>query len=123
MVPPVVLLLAKSPIVSNYDLNSLRMISSGAAPLTRDLVAAVYSRLKVPCKQGYGLSETSPTTHMQRWEDWETAIGSVGRLLSNITAKYMSDDEKELPVGETGELWMKGPNIMMGAFHYIQCCQ
>ena len=65
VVPPVVLLLAKHPIVDKYDLSSLRMINSGAAPLTRELVESVYERLKIPVKQGYGLSETSPTTHTQ----------------------------------------------------------
>ena len=65
VVPPVVLLLGKHPIVTKYNLSSLRMLNSGAAPLTRELVDAVYKRLKVPIKQGYGLSETSPTTHTQ----------------------------------------------------------
>lgn len=65
VVPPVVLLLGKHPVVAKYDLSSLRMMNSGAAPLTSELVDAVYKRLKVPIKQGYGLSETSPTTHTQ----------------------------------------------------------
>lgn len=65
VVPPVVLLLGKHPIIDKYDLSSLRMLNSGAAPLTQELVEAVYARLKVPIKQGYGLSETSPTTHTQ----------------------------------------------------------
>ena len=65
VVPPVVLLLGKHPIIDRYDLSTLRMLSCGAAPLTRELVEAVYKRLKVPIKQGYGLSETSPTTHTQ----------------------------------------------------------
>lgn len=65
VVPPVVLLLGKHPIIDKYDLSSLRMLNSGAAPLTQELVEAVYKRLKVPIKQGYGLSETSPTTHTQ----------------------------------------------------------
>jgi 4-coumarate--CoA ligase len=63
VVPPVILMLGKSPTVDNYDLSSIRMMNSGAAPLTRDLVDTVYKRLKIPIKQGYGLSETSPTTH------------------------------------------------------------
>ena len=65
IVPPVVLLLGKHPVVEKYDLSSLRMLNSGAAPLTQELVETVYARLKVPIKQGYGLSETSPTTHTQ----------------------------------------------------------
>jgi 4-coumarate--CoA ligase len=114
VVPPVVLLLAKSPVVSKYNLSTLRMLNSGAAPLTRDLVESVYGRLKVPIKQGYGLSETSPTTHTQPWQDWNVTIGSVGRLLPNQIAKYMNAEEKEVPAGQTGELWLKGPNVFKG---------
>ncbi|KAH8147373.1 uncharacterized protein LAJ45_08529 [Morchella importuna] len=86
VVPPVVLLLAKNPIVDNYDLSSLRMVNSGAAPLTKELVEAFYTRLKIP----------------------------VGTLLPNMTAKYVAEDGTELAPGQTGELWMKGPNIMLG---------
>lgn len=114
VVPPVVLMLGKNEVVSKYDLSSMRMMNSGAAPLTKELVDAVYNRLKIPIKQGYGLSETSPTTHTQPWERWQSTIGSVGTLLPNQIAKYMSPEEKEVPAGETGELWIKGPNIFMG---------
>lgn len=114
VVPPIVLLMSKHPLVSKYDLSSVRMMNSGAAPLTRELVEAVHSRLGIPVKQGYGLSETSPTTHTQPWEDWDKTIGSVGTLLPYQTAKYMSPEEKEMPVGEVGELWIKGPNVFKG---------
>ncbi|KAJ9645322.1 hypothetical protein H2199_003328 [Coniosporium tulheliwenetii] len=92
VVPPVVLLLSKHPI----------------------LVEALYARLKIPVKQGYGLSETSPTTHTQPWESWDKTIGSVGTLLPNQVAKYMDAEEKEVPAGQTGELWIKGPNVFKG---------
>ncbi|KAE8380697.1 hypothetical protein BDV26DRAFT_256830 [Aspergillus bertholletiae] len=119
VVPPVVLLLSKHPIVEKYDLSTLRMMNSGAAPLTRELVEAVYARIKCGIKQGYGLSETSPTTHTQPWEEWRTSIGSVGKLLPNMEAKYMTmpEDEsepREVSAGEVGELYMKGPNIFQG---------
>jgi 4-coumarate--CoA ligase len=114
VVPPVVLLLGKHPVVSKYDFSSIRMMNSGAAPLTRELVETVHKRLGVPVKQGYGLSETSPTTHTQPWADWNKTIGSVGTLLPNQTAKYMSPEETEMPVGEVGELWIKGPNVFKG---------
>lgn len=114
VVPPVVLLLSKHPCVDDYDLSSIRMLNSGAAPLTREIVDALYARTKLKVKQGYGLSETSPTTHMQPWEDWQRYIGSVGPMLANQTAKFMGEDGKELAVGEVGELWIKGPNIFKG---------
>ena len=112
--PPVVLLLGKHPIVDKYDLSSLRMLNSGAAPLTQELVETVFKRLKIPIKQGYGLSETSPVTHTQPWELWDSTIGAVGTLLPNQTAKYMSPMEVEVPAGEVGELWIQGPNVFKG---------
>jgi acyl-CoA synthetase (AMP-forming)/AMP-acid ligase II len=117
--PPVVLLLGKHPIVDKYDLSSLRMMNSGAAPLTRELVETTSARIKVGIKQGYGLSETSPTTHMQPWHEWDKTVGSVGKLVGNMEAKYMTtpeDDSEpvEVPAGQVGELYMRGPNIFLG---------
>lgn len=119
VVPPVVLLLGKHPIVEKYDLSTIRMMNSGAAPLTKELVEAVYSRLGVGIKQGYGLSETSPTTHTQPWPEWRSSVGSVGKLLPNMEAKYMNmpedgSDPTEVPTGEVGELYLRGPNIFLG---------
>jgi len=115
VVPPVLLLIAKHPIVDKYNLSSLRMCNSGAAPLTKELVEQVNKRVRLPIKQGYGLSETSPTTHAQLWEDWDKSIGSVGKLVTNMQAKYLAPDGKtELKRGETGELAVKGPNVFVG---------
>ncbi|KAF3912090.1 hypothetical protein ABW21_db0203628 [Orbilia brochopaga] len=114
VVPPVVLALAKHPVVSKYNLSTVRMMNSGAAPLTSEIQDAVFNRLRLKTKQGYGLSETSPTTHAQPWADWKDKIGSVGPLLPNMTAKYVGEDGIEVPAGKTGELWLKGPNIMLG---------
>ncbi|RDW76943.1 hypothetical protein BP6252_04996 [Coleophoma cylindrospora] len=123
VVPPVLLQLAKSGIVDRFDLSSLRMMSSGAAPLSRELVDAVYKRLRVPIKQAYGLSETSPTTHSQPWDTWDKYIGSVGPLLANQIVKYMSPEEVELPLGTAGEIWIKGPNIFQGYLNNPQGTQ
>ncbi|KAL2834305.1 hypothetical protein BDW59DRAFT_137676 [Aspergillus cavernicola] len=119
VVPPVVLLLGKHPIVEKYNLSSLRMLNSGAAPLTQELVEAVYNRLHIGIKQGYGLSETSPTTHTQPWSEWRESAGSVGILLPNMEAKYMTMPEdgsepREVPAGEVGELSLRGPNVFLG---------
>lgn len=63
--PPVIVQLARGANVSNYNLSSLRMITSGAAPLTRELVDTVHRKLNLKINQAYGLSETSPMTHTQ----------------------------------------------------------
>lgn len=114
VVPPVVLLLSKHPCVPNYDLSSIRMLNSGAAPLTREIVEQLHNRTSLPVKQGYGLSETSPCTHIQAWCDWQKYIGSVGKMVPNTTAKFMSPEGTEVPTGQVGELWISGPNIFKG---------
>jgi len=112
--PPVLVRLARDTVVDNYDLSSVKMITSGAAPLTQELVDAVHKRLKIKINQAYGLSETSPMTHTQPWDEWYDSVGSVGKMFPNMTAKYMSPEEKELGPGEAGELWLAGPNIFRG---------
>lgn len=128
IVPPIMVLLAKHPAVDKYNLGSLRMLNSGAAPLTKDLIEAVYARTHVPSKQGYGLTETSPSTHTQPWEEWDKSIGSVGKMLPNLEAKFMTiiktpdEDEHatsnatpvEVAPGEVGELYLRGPNVFIG---------
>ena len=63
--PPIVVHLARSELVKTYDLSSLKAITSGAAPLTKELVDTVYKKLKIKINQAYGLSEMSPMTHAQ----------------------------------------------------------
>ncbi|KIW62212.1 hypothetical protein PV04_10408 [Phialophora macrospora] len=116
IVPPIVLLLCKHPAVSSYDLSSIRMTNSGAAPLSREMVESCFKRTGIRVKQGYGLSETSPTAFNQPWEDWNVTVGSVGQVLSNMEAKICvpSRDAAPLPFGTVGELHVRGPNIFMG---------
>jgi 4-coumarate--CoA ligase len=112
--PPVIVRLARDKMVDDYNLSSVKMITSGAAPLTRELVDAVYKRLQIRINQAYGLSETSPMTHTQPWDEWYDSVGSVGKMFPNMTAMYMSPEEKELGPGEAGELWLAGPNVFKG---------
>ncbi|KAF2031005.1 acetyl-CoA synthetase-like protein [Setomelanomma holmii] len=93
--PPVIVRLARDKMVEKYDLSSLKMITSGAAPLTKELVDAVHKRLKLRINQAYGLR-------------------SVGKMFPNMLAKYMSAEGKELGPGEVGELWLSGPNVFKG---------
>jgi 4-coumarate--CoA ligase len=115
VVPPVVLLLAKHPIVDKYNLSSLRMMHSSAASLTEDLVKMNHKRLGVPIKQGYGLTECSPGVATQAWESWNKPIGSAGNLLPSLTIKIMDPTgTTEVPTGTEGEIWLSGPNVFKG---------
>ncbi len=81
MAPPVVVALAKHPLVDNFDLSSLRCVMSGAAPLDSALQAACGERLDCEVFQGYGLTETSPVTHAWRTDEPCTpgAVGNAPR--------------------------------------------
>ena len=125
VVPPMCLLLSKHPCIDHYDLSSIRMLNSGAAPLTRELVAAMYKRTGLKVKQAYGLSETSPTCIAQPWDEWDKSVGSIGKLLPNMEAKFCAMPgsaeghdpsvlAKEVSQGQTGELYLKGPNVFLG---------
>ncbi|GAB1310391.1 4-coumarate-CoA ligase [Madurella fahalii] len=114
--PPVILAFGKHPAVDGYDLSSLKVLHSGAAPLTKELTEAVWNRLKMPVKQGFGLSETSAVVCCQVVDEWAKFMGSVGKLMPNMEARIVGDDGKDVPEGEPGELWLKGPNVFPGYF-------
>ncbi|PHH87828.1 hypothetical protein CDD83_8362 [Cordyceps sp. RAO-2017] len=98
--PPIILQLSKHSLVSKYDLSSIRFICSGAAPLSRELVANVWKRLRIGVKQGYGLSESSPVAVNQFPDEWWQFQGSVGRLVPNMQGKIVDLEGKELPAGQ-----------------------
>jgi 4-coumarate--CoA ligase len=92
VVPPVLVLLAKDPIVSNYDLSSITHYQCGAAPLSAELSMAVSKRLNSKCVQCYGMTESSPGSHIQPLDD--DSHGIVGRMLPGMTAKIVNEDGK-----------------------------
>lgn len=98
--PPVVLALSKEAVVDTYDLTSLKILHCGAAPITSDLIEMVWKRLKVPVKQGYGLSEASPVSHVQSPDEWAKFMTSVGKLVPNMESKIVDTEGNEVAVGE-----------------------
>ncbi|OLL24927.1 putative 4-coumarate--CoA ligase 1 [Neolecta irregularis DAH-3] len=115
IVPPVALALATSPVVSKYDLSSLEVLSCAAAPLKKDLQERLMARLpRSRILQMYGMTEASPVTHLQRIAD-HGFTGTVGTLVPNMEARIVDDNTgKDLGINETGELLVRGPNVMMG---------
>ncbi len=116
LVPPILVALAKHPMVDDYDLSALVRIVSGAAPLGEELAAAVHQRLGCEVKQGFGMTEASPVTHFvpASRTPW-TKYGSIGSVVPGVDAKLMDvDTGEEVAEGEPGELWVRGPNVMAG---------
>lgn len=118
LVPPIILALAKHPVVDKYDLSALDYIMSGAAPLGPDLAAACSDRLGCRVIQGYGLTETSPVTHVIPETGGVDKPGSIGPLLPNTEARIVDPAAgTDAGRGEDGELWMRGPQVMKGYLH------
>lgn len=117
IVPPVALALAKAPIVSKFDLSSLRFMHSSAAPTPKEIIVAVNDRLHVSIRQGYGLSEAAPGVSLQRSAEWDAPIGTSGRLVPSMSAKFVLEDGKEAALGTEGEICLKGPNIFKGYYN------
>lgn len=118
--PPVAVALAKHPLVDQYDTSSVRAILSGAAPIDAELMGAVSTRLGARVRQGYGMSEASPVTHVGPPDRDDLSLGSIGVPVANTEAKLVSvetGDEIDVPasgVSEAGELWVRGPQVMLG---------
>jgi acyl-CoA synthetase (AMP-forming)/AMP-acid ligase II len=114
-VPPVVLALAKHPLVDEFDLSSVEYVLSGAAPLSADLEVACGTRLGCRMQQGYGMTEASPVTHLVGDDLAGRAPGSVGRLAPNTECRIVElGSDEDVPIGEPGELWIRGPQVMKG---------
>jgi acyl-CoA synthetase (AMP-forming)/AMP-acid ligase II len=125
--PPIVLALAKHPLVDQFDLSSLRSVTSGAAPLDESLAQAAQDRLRkgaatgTSVGQGYGMTELSPVSHttpeagLEPAGAGDTPKGTVGFALPNTECRLIDPTTGEdAAPGERGELWVRGPQVMKG---------
>jgi acyl-CoA synthetase (AMP-forming)/AMP-acid ligase II len=111
--PPIVVALAKHPLVDSYDLSTLRQMFSGAAPLSAELALEAGKRLDCEVVQGYGMTELSPVSHLTP-SGWFRP-GSVGVTTPNTETRIVDPATGEdVPDGEDGEVWVRGPQVMKG---------
>ncbi|MEJ6721645.1 AMP-binding protein [Ilumatobacter sp.] len=112
-VPPIILGLAKHPIVDQYDMSSVRQIFSGAAPLGAELAAEAGVRLGCEVVQGFGMTELSPVSHCTVEGDYRP--GTSGITASNTESRIVDPvGGEDQGVGDRGELWVRGPQVMKG---------
>jgi acyl-CoA synthetase (AMP-forming)/AMP-acid ligase II len=116
LVPPIVLALAKHPAVDRYDLAALEFVISGAAPLDAGVAQTAAARLGCDVLQGYGLTETSPVLSAPTRNPADARTASAGMILPDTEIQIVSlEDEGEDPaLGEDGEIWARGPQVMKG---------
>ena len=114
--PPIVLALAKHPLVARYDLSSLRYLVSAAAPLDAELAAACSRRLGLPpVMQAYGMTELSPGTHVVPLDAHRPPPGAVGKLVPGTEMRIVSlETGDDLRAGDSGEILIRGPQVMKG---------
>ncbi|KAJ6650022.1 Luciferin 4-monooxygenase [Pseudolycoriella hygida] len=114
LVPPLLVFLAKNANVDQYDLSSVRIIYSGAAPLSKETEEAVLNRLKnsnLMIKNTYGMSELTSGVLSQKNIK---KPGSVGELNLGVYAKVIDENGNSLGPNQRGELCFKGSRVMAG---------
>ena len=94
---------------------TLRVISVAGSPLTPALKAGVETRLQLPLLNGYGLTETGPTIAQVRPEAPRTDC-AVGLPIPGIETRIVDTRGVDVPPGDVGELWVRGPNVMKGYY-------
>ncbi len=113
--PPIAVALVNSPLVGSFDLSSLDVVDSVAAPLDSELAEQLQERLGAAVIQGYGLTESSPCTHGIPVERPDIDRGTIGVLMPSVEARVVDPvTGDDVAHGERGELWCRGPNIMRG---------
>ncbi|MBZ2167902.1 MULTISPECIES: AMP-binding protein [Marinobacter] len=96
----------------NLDFSGLKLTSSGGMALTSDTAKTWQKVTGCEISEGYGMTETSPVVTFNPYG--AVQIGTIGLPVPNTLIKTIDEDGKETPVGEPGELCVKGPQVMRG---------
>ena len=116
LVPPVLLALANAPGLARSQFSNIRYALSAAAPLAPDVARRVQERLGFPVIQAYGLTETGPASHHSPLEPDRIKLESVGVVMADTEQRVvdLETGERVLQPGETGEITIRGPQVMQG---------
>lgn len=114
-VPSMPLQVLESPILSQHDMSTVRGVLFGGAPPAPELAARIKQAFpNASSSNGYGLTETSALTTVCVAEDYLSRPESAGMPAAVCDIKIMSEDESQMPAGEIGEIWIKGPQVIKG---------
>jgi long-chain acyl-CoA synthetase len=114
-VPTMWVYLLHYPDAERYDTSSMRVWGSGAAPLPVEIVDPFEKKFGGRLLEGYGLTEASPVVSAHRLAGVRK-LGSVGQPIPNVEVSIQDDSDRSLPVGDVGEVCVKGPNVMVGYY-------
>ena len=114
-VPTMLLYLLNFPDAERFDTGSMRVWGSGAAPLPAEIVEPFERKFGGRILEGYGLTEASPVVSAHRLSG-PRKIGSVGQAIPGVEVSIQDDGDRPLPVGEVGEVCVRGRNVMVGYY-------
>ncbi|MBC2744032.1 MAG: long-chain fatty acid--CoA ligase, partial [Desulfosarcina sp.] len=115
LVPTMYIGMLEDPNIEKTDLTSIKGCFSGSAPLPLEVISEFEKRTGAVIVEGFGMTESCPVTHINPF-DGKRKVGSVGIPISDTECRIvdLSDGVTDVPVGETGELLVKGPQVMKG---------
>ena len=105
--------LVNTPGADQYDLSTVRLAISGAAPLQPEVLRRFKELFGVDVYEGYGLTETSPTLTSNRMAE-EPRPGSIGKPLPGVELRLVDDAGEDVELGDPGEILARGPNVFKG---------
>ncbi|MEN8119542.1 MAG: AMP-binding protein [Bacteroidota bacterium] len=116
MVPSMYIGILNHPKVNKIDISSIKGCFSGSAPLPVEVIHEFETKTGAVIVEAYGLTEASPITHIYPFAGGARKVGSVGIPFPDTECRIINleDESKFMPIGESGELIMKGPQIMLG---------
>jgi long-chain acyl-CoA synthetase len=114
-VPTMFVYLLNHPDAGRHDTSSMRLWGSGAAPLPVELVEPFEKKFGGRLLEGYGLTEASPVVSAHRLSGVRK-LGSVGQPIPGVEVRILDDEDRAVPVGELGEVCVRGPNVMLGYY-------
>lgn len=115
--PPIFyVLLCNYPKYNEHNINTLKICISGASPLPEQIFNRFKDLYGVEITEGYGLSETSPVVSVNPPYGIKK-IGSVGLPIANVEVRIVDDNNRILPLGQVGEIAVRGPNVMVGYYN------
>ncbi len=114
-VPTIMWRIVESPNLGKYDLSSVKRASYGGAPAAPELVQRIeeiFPNLRKTLSTAYGLTESASVATLNAGDDYFSHPGSVGRAVPTVELRVVDDEARDVPTGERGEIWVKGPTIM-----------
>jgi 4-coumarate--CoA ligase len=116
LVPPIIIRLVRDPIVNKYDLRHITRFSSGAAPLSEEIIQLLQKKFpNTGFKQGYGMTESCSCITLHGPDKFDYKYAHMGGSIAPSTeVKIIKEDGTEGNIGEPGEILARGPQVVMG---------